>query len=217
MTSRQTSRTASAKYIAIGAIGGAFIVIALAAVAQAQLRREKQRTADALAEVQRQAELVQASNRRIIDLQAQVGISEQKTAETNQHAETINVEVQRLRAELQKQMAVANESELKRIRDELEDLERKRHLFFPRPRVPDAAITGTVKAVADNLAVIGLGNENDLKVGWLLQVYRLKPSPQYLGTLEIQRTESNRAVGLFKPAGKDVSIQVGDLVDSKIR
>lgn len=217
MTSRQIWRTASAKHIAIGAIGGAFIVIALAVVAQAQLRREKERTAEALAEVQRQAELVEASNRRFIDLQAKVGIAEQKVAETNQRAEAIKAEVQRLRAELQKQMAVANELELKRIRDELEDLERKRHLFFPRPRVPDAAVKGTVKVVADNVAVIDLGSENDVKVGWLLQVYRLKPSPQYLGTLEIQRTESHRAVGLFKSAGKDASIQVGDIVDSKIR
>jgi hypothetical protein len=64
--------------------------------------------------------------------------------------------------------------------------------------------------------VIDIGSQDGLEAGMLLQVYRSAPLPQYIGTLTIQRTESRRAVGLFKPVNKDASIQIGDIADTKV-
>lgn len=212
MQFRQTSRSARAKHAVLGTFAGAAIVIAIASLAQARLQREKERTAEALAEVQRHAEIAESNNRRIAELQAKVSSAEQKLAEMNQNETTRKAEARRLRADLQK--AERNESELNRLRDELDDLERKDHLYFPEPRIPEAK--GKIKSIEENLAVIDLGSQDGLKAGMLLQVHRTTPQPQYLGTLTIQRAESHRAVGLFKPVSKDASIQVGDIVDMKV-
>jgi hypothetical protein len=86
-----------------------------------------------------------------------------------------------------------------------------------KPRVPSVDEKGQVTSVADNLAVISLGSDHGIEPGHILQVYRLLPAPQYLGTLTISRAETHRAVGLFQPAGRNMVVKVGDTVDTKIR
>lgn len=86
-----------------------------------------------------------------------------------------------------------------------------------KPRVPAVDEKGKVTSVADNLAVISLGSDHGIEAGHILQVYRLLPAPQYLGTLTISRAETHRSVGLFQPAGRNMVVQVGDTVDTKIR
>lgn len=85
-----------------------------------------------------------------------------------------------------------------------------------KPRVPAVDEKGTVTSVADNLAVISLGSDHGIEPGHILQVYRTNPTPQYLGTLTINRTETHRAVGLFQPTGRNATVQVGDTVDTKV-
>ncbi len=87
----------------------------------------------------------------------------------------------------------------------------------PPPSTPAKNdLTGKVTSVADNLAVFSLGSDHGVEVGQVLQVYRTTPVAQYLGTLTITRAETHRALGMFQPAGRNASIQVGDTVDSKI-
>jgi hypothetical protein len=85
-----------------------------------------------------------------------------------------------------------------------------------KPRVPSVEQKGEVTSVAENLAVISLGSDHGIEIGHILQVFRTTPEPQFLGTLTINRTETHRAVGNFQPAGRNMTIKVGDKVDTKI-
>jgi hypothetical protein len=158
--------------------------------------------------------MAESNNRRIAELQAKVSIAEQKLIEMNLRAHANKAEAQRLRAELHRLEADSGNSWLQSLPAKLKELERQDHPYFPEPRIPEAK--GKIKSIEENLAVIDLGSQDGLAAGMLLHVYRTNPRPQYLGTLTIQRAESHRAVGLFKPVSKDASIQVGDIVDMKV-
>jgi len=81
----------------------------------------------------------------------------------------------------------------------------------PRPS-PDAVVT----SVADNLATISIGSDSGLKLGQVLQVYRLEPDPEYLGTLKITNIEAHKAAGKFNPATGRAVIKKGDKVTAKV-
>ncbi|MFL5338727.1 MAG: hypothetical protein ACJ8F7_01055 [Gemmataceae bacterium] len=84
------------------------------------------------------------------------------------------------------------------------------------PRAPAAEVQGKVLEVSGSFATINLGRNHELKEGDVLQVYRLSPSAQYLGTLKIQRADVNQSVGVFTPAVRNASIMKGDTVDTKV-
>ena len=65
---------------------------------------------------------------------------------------------------------------------------------------------------------LSIGSDDGLVVGHELQLYRLKPYPQYLGKLQIMAVDPDQAVA--KVMGRTVQgikIQEGDSVSSKIR
>jgi RNA polymerase sigma factor (sigma-70 family) len=85
------------------------------------------------------------------------------------------------------------------------------------PKVEGMDERGAITSVAkDNLAGISLGSDHGLKVGHVLHVYRETPTPEYLGALVVQKTESHRSVGKFQPATQKSMIQVGDTVCTKM-
>jgi hypothetical protein len=82
---------------------------------------------------------------------------------------------------------------------------------------PPEDIRGRVKAVADKdgLVTINLGSDSGLARDQTLEVYRLKPRPQYLGLVRIVDVRPSEAIGkLIAPRRTDV--RVGDEVASSI-
>jgi hypothetical protein len=86
----------------------------------------------------------------------------------------------------------------------------------PDKNAPPAPVEGVVKAVdPSGLVVISIGSDAGLSKGNTLEVYRLKPKPMYLGTLQIVDVRSKEATG--KPtATRGRAIQVGDQVASEV-
>lgn len=81
---------------------------------------------------------------------------------------------------------------------------------------PPEDIKGSIKAVADKdgLVTINLGSDSGLARDHTLEVYRLKPSPQYVGMVRILDVRPNEAVG--KLTSPNRKVQVGDEVASEI-
>lgn len=65
------------------------------------------------------------------------------------------------------------------------------------------------------LATISIGSDSGIKAGNQLEVYRLKPSPKYLGKIVILNTEENRAVGTLTDKRIDM-LQKGDHVAARV-
>jgi len=81
---------------------------------------------------------------------------------------------------------------------------------------PPEDVKGTIKGVADKdgLVTINLGSDSGLARDHTLEVYRLKPSPQYVGMVRILEVRPNEAVG--KLTLRRGTVQVGDEVASEI-
>jgi hypothetical protein len=86
----------------------------------------------------------------------------------------------------------------------------------PARNPPPGNIEGTVKSVdAGGLMLVTVGTDAGLEKGHTLEVYRLAPKPQYVGTVVIVEVKAKEAVA--KPVGKLAGpAMVGDMVGSKI-
>jgi hypothetical protein len=87
---------------------------------------------------------------------------------------------------------------------------------------PPNFVKGKVLKVDANdpqLVEITLGKDAGVQKGHTLEVYRLKPRPEYLGRIRILEAGKDRATGrLMAPAGgKTPKIEIGDEVASTIR
>ncbi|HEV3142413.1 MAG TPA: hypothetical protein VGZ47_00855 [Gemmataceae bacterium] len=81
---------------------------------------------------------------------------------------------------------------------------------------PPAELKGVIKDVKDGLAVISIGSDSGLEKGQKLEVYRLQPTPAYLGTMTIVEIKAHSAVGKVAPASSKVTIEKGDEVSGKL-
>jgi hypothetical protein len=81
---------------------------------------------------------------------------------------------------------------------------------------PAEDIKGSVTALADTdgLITINLGSDSGLGREHTLEVYRLKPSPQYVGMVRILDVQPGEAVGRL--IVRRVPVQVGDDVSSEL-
>ncbi len=90
-----------------------------------------------------------------------------------------------------------------------------------QPNPPSVSITGTIKKVdkQDNSFVeIALGTDHGLNKDHTLDVYRLKPRPEYLGMVKILSSEPHRSVGrLIRSAGVVSAVRADDLVSSDLK
>jgi hypothetical protein len=85
-----------------------------------------------------------------------------------------------------------------------------------RKNPPAENVEGVITKVDNQsgLVVISIGSDAGVLRGHTLEVYRLKPTPKYLGTLRIVEVKPTEAVG--KMEGSKEEVQVGDQVASKI-
>jgi hypothetical protein len=85
---------------------------------------------------------------------------------------------------------------------------------------PKEQVKGTITAVQQNgLVEVSLGTDSGVNVGHTLEVYRLKPKAEYLGTIIILDALKTKAVGrILKPqnGARQSPIQKGDEVASRI-
>jgi hypothetical protein len=81
---------------------------------------------------------------------------------------------------------------------------------------PPNDVEGLVKRTdTDGYITITLGSDAEISRGNTLEVYRLRPQPVYVGTIEVVAVRPNEAVA--KPLGRlRGTIQVGDQVSSNI-
>ncbi|MFL5339506.1 MAG: sigma-70 family RNA polymerase sigma factor [Gemmataceae bacterium] len=87
----------------------------------------------------------------------------------------------------------------------------------PGSNAPKQGVQGKVLQVNGNLASVSLGGEDEVKLGTVLQVYRLSPEAKYLGTLKVNLVSgAHLSIGQFTPASRDAAIQKGDTVDTKV-
>ena len=118
-----------------------------------------------------------------------------------------------------------------RLRDENQNLMRKtedmnnklndlkQQGFVPRSgnlKPPPVEVKGTVTAVEGSIAQTSLGKDHGVNVGDDLQVFRLLPTPEYLGKLRISIAREHDSVGTFTPDGRNKMIKKGDTVDTKV-
>lgn len=81
--------------------------------------------------------------------------------------------------------------------------------------VPPEDARGTVKLVQGDLATITIGTDAGVNVGNVLQVYRTKPQPEYLGTLTILASTPNEAVGRLTGPKRN-QVKVNDEVAARV-
>jgi hypothetical protein len=82
---------------------------------------------------------------------------------------------------------------------------------------PAKRVDGEVKASDPRgLVTVNIGADAGIAKGQTLEVYRLKPSPKYLGTIRILEVRANEAVGRPIAAHPTEEIKIGDRVTSEI-
>jgi len=73
--------------------------------------------------------------------------------------------------------------------------------------VPPEDARGTIKRIDGEMATISIGTDSGVNVGNVLQVYRVNPQPEWLGTLTILASTPNEAVGrLVGPKRKQIKV-----------
>jgi uncharacterized protein YlxW (UPF0749 family) len=83
---------------------------------------------------------------------------------------------------------------------------------------PDVEGEVTRVDVSNKRVEISIGSDDQLVVGHQLEVFRMKPNPEYIGKIRIESVEGDQAVGVVignTLHGK--KIQEGDIVSPKIR
>jgi len=83
---------------------------------------------------------------------------------------------------------------------------------------PPDSVKGVVTKVSqDGLVEISVGTDAGVKVGHTLEVYRMKPKPEYLGTLQVINAGKTRSIArLQKGSPKRSALQKGDEVAGSI-
>jgi hypothetical protein len=87
---------------------------------------------------------------------------------------------------------------------------------------PPTKVTGKIKTVdSENkgLVTITIGSDDGLQRNHTLEVYRMTPTPQYLGMIRIVETEHHQAIGRLMPssvAGARGQLREGDIVASSL-
>jgi len=82
--------------------------------------------------------------------------------------------------------------------------------------VPPDQVRGTVKSVDGNLVTVSVGTDAGVNKDNILYVFRLTPTPEYLGELQILTATPFEAVGRLRPSRRSVNVKVGDEVGSRI-
>ena len=85
---------------------------------------------------------------------------------------------------------------------------------------PAKEVEGKVRRVSGKWVEIDLGTDNGIKEGNTVEVYRLQPRPDHVGTIRITDARHHVSVGylvLQPDAGRDVGLKEGDIVAPRIK
>src|SRR5262249_2541090 len=108
---------------------------------------------------------------------------------------------ERVAAEIEaKSLRNRNEQLLRQVEDltkKLAALRQASARIPPRKNAPPKDLEGIILKVTDDLVDISIGSDSGLEKGHTLEVYRLKPVPQYIGQIRIVEVRANEAVGKF--------------------
>lgn len=176
-----------------------------------QLAAAQERQQEALEQAEQARLRRQEAEREVQDLDRKLAQEKQRLAELEQQQEK---ERQAL-AQVQKELANAA-ARAEQLRQEI--LKREGKVAAPAP-TSRRAIRGTIKEVQDSgKFVLSMGRDAGLKQGDTLEVFRLKPKPQYLGKIVVVELKADEAIarkgdGLFKDtlrAGDEVSTSILD-------
>ena len=88
-----------------------------------------------------------------------------------------------------------------------------------QPNPPAVNINGKIELVDGDLVQVTLGTDHGLAKNNTLDVYRVQPSPKYLGMIRIVDAKDHSSVGRLIPMGNAAfrpQLMKGDLVTSKI-
>jgi hypothetical protein len=69
---------------------------------------------------------------------------------------------------------------------------------------------------SDGTITFNIGQRAGVSPGALLQVYRLKPVPEYVGILEVESSASDSSSGRMRPQYRQKPVHVGDIVSPEI-
>ncbi len=167
------------------------------------LDRRSQETAElnkrltrALAEItERLRETELERNRRVVAEQARK-VLEARVGQLDQ-------EVGRLQSELEKERSQALAAEPR--------------AGFVAPRPPPFDVRGHILKIGqDGLIEISIGSDAGLMRNHTLEVFRLDPSPDYIGRVVIREVEPHRAVAQFLNREQAKKARVGDQVASRV-
>lgn len=151
------------------------------------------------------------------DLAARLAEAEKRAREAEATAKMLLSAMQARNLQLQAQVQ-QQEKEIARLQALLK--EGKAAAAPDKPNPPRALVKGKVtkvEAEAD-LVEVNVGEDHGLKAGHTLEVYRLSPKPEFLGTIRLVQVTPQRSVGrlvLSNPL-KKATIKVGDDVSSRL-
>src|SRR5262249_6321770 len=126
---------------------------------------------------------------------------------------------EKVAAEIQtKSLQDRNEQLLRQVEDltkEIAKMRMKVAVIPPKTNAPPKDVEGVIMQAAGDLVTISIGSDSGLEKGHTLEVYRLKPAPQYIGQIKIVDVRARDAVGKFVEKPK-TPVQKGDTVASEL-
>jgi hypothetical protein len=179
-----------------------------AAVDAKRLQDRTEELARMVVEAKKREEDIRALREKAADEAARAAKLEKERTELRNKAVTAEVDAKLLQ-ERNKQL----EERIRELEKEIERLRKGAASSVKGSHPPPENVEGLVKSVDEKSGLIGLsvGSDAGLEKGHTLEVYRLKPSPKYLGQVEVVDVTPTQAVA--KPVGKPKeALQVGDSV-----
>src|SRR5262249_2320201 len=119
----------------------------------------------------------------------------------------------------------ATEKQLQDALQRIKELENRLDDYENRPHVdpnagdknPPKTVKGGVRDVGDDgLGRIRVGGKDGMVKGHTLEVYRLNPSPAYLGTIRVVEVNADESVGRPINRSRENPIQTDDLVADRL-
>jgi hypothetical protein len=190
------------------------------AAAQQQIAQRQVAESSGDAVKQAQAEELKRRKDEVDKLTTLVTEREQKIHEIDQQMSKLRNE--KVEFQIKYESANARNGELlKQIQAKDQELARSREpsrgATTAQPPTPlPENFRGSIKSIQGDLATITPGSDAGAAVGAQLQVYRLQPRPEYLGTLVIRAVTPHEAVGQLQGPKKN-QVKVNDEVAARLQ
>jgi hypothetical protein len=145
-------------------------------------------------------------NTRIRDLERQLTKTRDEAVNNKLNLDSLKERFQNM---------LAQNEDLQRENNQLRNPGSRAGTVTPKGPPPEQ-VRGTVKAVDGNLATVSVGSDSGVTKDHTLYIFRLTPSPEYLGKLTVLSATPFEAVGRVELAQRRATIKPGDEVASRI-